>query len=118
MVKIKNKELFNLHADFCKMLANPKRLMILNLLGVKEMSVGEIADAIGVPLANISQHLNVLKNNGVVKYRNEGHTVYYSLVDPKLLDVCHMTRKILVERMKERGLLANEIDIDSIVTDE
>jgi len=117
-MKIENKDLFSLHADFCKMLANPKRLMILNMLSIKEMSVGEIAEVIGVSLANISQHLNVLKNKDVVKYRKDGHTVYYSLVDRRLLDVCQMMRSILIERMKEKGLVASELDLDVIISDD
>ena len=42
-------DIFELHADLCKTLSNPKRLMILALLAKKEMSVGEIAEVIAVP---------------------------------------------------------------------
>jgi len=50
-------------------LSNPKRLMILALLAKKEMSVGEIAEVISVPLSNVSQHLSLLKAQSLVQTR-------------------------------------------------
>jgi hypothetical protein len=44
-MKIKNHEIFELHAEFCKVLSNPKRLMIIALLSKRDLSVGEISKA-------------------------------------------------------------------------
>ncbi len=117
-VKIVNREIFNLHADFCKTLSNPKRLMILAMLGTGELTVGEMAKAIGVPLANISQHLTVLKSKNIVKPRKDGQTVYYTLVDPRLIEACDLIRSILLDGMKRRGLAANDIDSKEVVARE
>lgn len=101
---------FELHADLCKTLSNPKRLMILALLAKREMSVGEIAEVISVPLSNVSQHLSLLKAQGLVNGRKEGQIVHYSLTDRRIIQACTLIRSVLLDRMKERGQVAQEID--------
>ena len=54
-------ERYRLHAEICKVLTDPKRLMLLDTLRGGEQSVGELAAAIGVALPNASQHLAVLR---------------------------------------------------------
>ena len=56
-----NKELYRIHADFCKFMANAKRIEIIFLLGEKEMCVDELASAMEVNVPNISQHLAVMR---------------------------------------------------------
>jgi DNA-binding transcriptional ArsR family regulator len=96
------------------MLANPKRLMILALLSKKEMSVGEIANSIGIALATVSQHLTALRNKNIVVARKEGQTVYYSVTDPRLMDACILIRSVLLDGMKRRGEIAKEIEVDPV----
>ena len=96
-------DIFELHADLCKTLSNPKRLMILALLAKKEMSVGEIAEVIAVPLSNVSQHLSLLKAQSLVRTRKDGQTVYYSLSDRRIIEACTLIRSVLLDKMKERG---------------
>jgi ArsR family transcriptional regulator len=103
-------DIFELHADLCKTLSNPKRLMILALLAKKEMSVGEIAEVIAVPLSNVSQHLALLKAQSIVQTRKEGQTVYYSLADRRIIEACTLIRSVLLDKMKERGQVARKID--------
>ena len=102
-MKIKHPEIFKLHADYCKTIANEKRLMIIALLASKERSVGDLAEAIDAPVSNVSQHLNLLRNKNIVQGRKEGQTVYYSLVRPKLYEACLMIRKVLLEDLRERA---------------
>jgi len=113
-MKIRNQELFQLHADYCKMLANPKRLMILTLLSMEEMSVGEIANSIDTALATVSQHLTVLRNRHIVVARKEGQTVYYSVTDPRLMDASILIRSVLLDGMKRRGEIARQIEVDPV----
>jgi ArsR family transcriptional regulator, virulence genes transcriptional regulator len=103
-------DIFELHADLCKTLSNPKRLMILALLAKKEMSVGEIAEVIEVPLSNVSQHLSLLKAQNLVQTRKDGQTVHYSLSDRRIIQACTLIRSVLLDKMKERGQIAQEID--------
>ena len=102
-------DIFELHADLCKTLSNPKRLMILALLAKKEMSVGEIAEVIAVPLSNVSQHLSLLKAQSLVQTRKDGQTVHYSLSDRRIIQACTLIRSVLLDKMKERGEIAREI---------
>jgi len=96
-------EIYELHAEFCKLIANPKRLMIVELLSKKELSVGEIAQELKVLPSNISQHLRVLRSRHIVGMRKDGQTVYYSLTNPRLPKVCAEIRSILLEGMEKRG---------------
>ena len=108
--------IFELHADFCKTLSNPKRLMILAPLAKRETSVGEIAEVIEVSLSNVSQHLAVLKSQNLVNTRKEGQTVYYSLADRRIIQACTLIRSVLLDNMKKRGLVAQEADPRYVVT--
>jgi DNA-binding transcriptional ArsR family regulator len=102
--------IFELHANFCRSLSNPIRLIILATLAKGEKSVGELANASGVTLANISQHLTVLRSHDVVKSRKVGQTVYYSIVDTRLVDACNLIRAVLLDGMKRQGVIANGFD--------
>ncbi len=106
----KKADIFQLHADLCKTLSNPKRLMILALLGKREMSVGEIAEVTAIPLSNVSQHLTLLKAQNIVLTRREGQTVFCTLADRRIIQACALIRSVLLDRMKERGQIAQEVD--------
>lgn len=105
-----NFELFELQAELCQLMANPKRIAIIEILGNGECSVGELADALDTSISTVSQHLRAMKDKGVVVNRKEAQTVYYHLKNPKLIDSCHMMRNILLEEMKSQGRMARNYD--------
>jgi len=107
---VKKADIFDLHADVCKTLANPKRLQILALLGRGEMSVGELAGVLDLPLSNVSQHLAHLRARGLVASRKAGQTVHYRLADRRIIQACTLIRAVLLDRMKERGEIALHTD--------
>ncbi|QVK19636.1 winged helix-turn-helix transcriptional regulator [Mycoplasmatota bacterium] len=96
------KELYKLHADYCKFMANPKRIEILFLLGEKEMCVDEIASEMQIKIPNISQHLAVMREKGVVEVRREGRKMYYTLANPKTLQACIIMREAMVEQIEKQ----------------
>ena len=104
-----------MHASYCSVLANSKRLAILACLDRKEMNVGELAEALDMPLSSVSRHLTLLKNRHLVVARKEGTTVFYSPADRRIMDACRTIRLVLFENMKNRGLIAQEIDLDNLV---
>src|SRR5688572_33486604 len=63
-------------------MAHPLRLKILCLVGNQELSVLEIVDAVGTTQSNISQHLGVLRDHGILVARKEANRVYYRIEDP------------------------------------
>jgi len=64
-----------------KALSNETRLQILCLLSQQELSVSGINDQIDISQSALSQHLAVLRNDGLVATRRESQTIYYSLAD-------------------------------------
>ena len=101
-----NKRIYELHASICRTLAHPTRLEILNLLRQGERSVSELAEHIGSSLANISQHLAVLRDKGVVVSRREGVSIYYQVSNPKIIQACSLMREVLFEQLARSGELA------------
>lgn len=70
-----------------KVLANERRLMILCLLSDGEISVGALADRVGLSLSALSQHLAKLREDGLVATRKQAQTVYYSLASVEAMAV-------------------------------
>lgn len=103
------KELFKLQAEICKTMANPKRLQIIYALKGAEKSAGDIAEEIGVPKANASQQLAVLKACGVLNSRREGVNIYYSISNPKIVKACALMREVLMEQLEERQSLIKSL---------
>ncbi|MGK2851879.1 MAG: ArsR/SmtB family transcription factor [Candidatus Limnocylindrales bacterium] len=92
-------EHYRLHAEICKVLTDPKRLMLLDTLRAGERSVGELAAAIGVTLPNASQHLAVLRAAGLVDGRRTGTTVNYRLAEPAIAMACDIIHAIVARRL-------------------
>ena len=92
-------ERFRLHAEVCKVLTDPKRLMILDALRHGDRSVGALADAIGVMLPNASQHLAVMRAAGLVVGSRAGTTVTYRLAEPSIVEACDVIHRIVERRM-------------------
>jgi ArsR family transcriptional regulator len=94
-------EIHRLHANVCKGLADPKRLLIINSLRDGERSVTEIRDELGIPQANVSQHLAILREKGLVKSRKDGQWVYYSLSSPMIAEAMDLLRQVMAESFGE-----------------
>jgi DNA-binding transcriptional ArsR family regulator len=75
-------------------MAHPLRLKILCLVGSQELSVLEIVDAVGTSQSNISQHLGVLRDTGILIARKEANKVFYRIEDPRVLQMIALTRRI------------------------
>ncbi len=105
----RNRTLFDLHAQICQALGNGKRLEILDTLRHGERSVGELAAALDIRKANVSQHLMVLRAKGIVTARREGQTVFYRLTSPKVTQACDLMREVLLQRLAQGGRLAKVV---------
>lgn len=96
----RERKLFALQAQVCQVLADPSRLELLHLLGAGERTVGELVTATGLRQANVSQHLALLRQRGIVVPRRDGTTVYYTLAYPEILEACAITRRILLRQLE------------------
>lgn len=102
---------YEVKARLISVLANPKRLRILDLLADRERTVSELAEDLALPQATTSQHLSVMRKEGVVETRKEGNFVYYRLADPKIAHACAvMTQAVIgllmAQQEKLRPVLA------------
>jgi rhodanese-related sulfurtransferase len=93
--------LFEQFARIGKALASPKRLEILDLLAQGERTVEEIARETAMPLANASQHLQVLKGARMVESRREGLYAYYRLADEAVFRTWQAVRALGETRLAE-----------------
>lgn len=76
------------NAKIYKLLANEKRLEILNNIKHEERCVDNLVKILGVSKANVSQHLALLRHAGLVTARREGLNVYYKIVDAEIVKPC------------------------------
>ena len=102
-------KVFELQAEICQTLANPKRLQIVNLLKNEELSVGDIVRAMDVPKANALQHLSIRPQKGLIISRREGTTIFYRLASSKITEACSITRKVLLTLLAGQETLSRNI---------
>ncbi|MEK7463797.1 MAG: metalloregulator ArsR/SmtB family transcription factor [Patescibacteria group bacterium] len=88
------KEAYEKNALIYKILANPKRLEILNLLKKQETSVEDLLRITKLPKANLSQHLALMRHNGLVIPRRSGLNIYYSIIDPRIVEPCKILHEL------------------------
>jgi ArsR family transcriptional regulator, virulence genes transcriptional regulator len=91
-------ELFELQAESLKAIAHPRRLEIVQLLRDQELCVTDIYEMLDLPQANISQHLMIMREAGVVRTKRLGKQVVYQLTHPKLVEMCDSLRDMLVHQ--------------------
>ncbi|MFC2014311.1 ArsR/SmtB family transcription factor, partial [Chloroflexota bacterium] len=84
-----------LQAEFCKSLSNTMRLRIIHELRDGEKSVSELVESLGMKQSNTSRHLTVLRRASVITSRREYLTVYYRLVDPKIVEACDLVFEVI-----------------------
>lgn len=105
---------YQFHAEVCKSIVHPKRLEILDHLRDQERSVNELAQLMEVPAANVSQHLAILRNSGVVQKRVEGTTAYYSLIDQRVVEALDLMSRVMEEQLAtRREAMESKRDTDS-----
>jgi len=101
------KEIFSGLSKLLKAISNPSRLRIIEMLSQGEMPVEEIARGTGMSIANASQHLQVLKNSNIVRYRKEGHYVFYILASDEFLSMYRQITRYAVNEIAELEKMIN-----------
>jgi len=81
-------------ASIARALADPKRLCVVERLASGEQSVSELSREVGCQVPNMSQHLSVLRSAGLVVSRREGSTVFYRLVDDRVLEAYRLLQQV------------------------
>lgn len=102
MARLEVAEIYELHARVCKALADPKRLLIINALRDGPRSVGEIAEELATSQPNVSRHLALLRDRGIVTTERVGTSVRYALASPKVLRAVDLLREFMAEQLGRR----------------
>lgn len=92
---MKKEGFYNLHAEMCKTISNPRRQAILDTIRDGEMTVSDLIEKTGISQANLSQHLAILRSKGVVKTRREGNSIYYSISNIKIIEAYDLISEVL-----------------------
>lgn len=113
--------LYEMQADICHALSHPVRLYILDLLASSEgMTSTQLLEVLEIPKANLSQHLSVLRDAGILKQHKVGSFQMLTLAIPKIKDACQLVRGILSDRLNEEQKnmteLKKKLDVQENIT--
>jgi ArsR family transcriptional regulator, virulence genes transcriptional regulator len=97
--------IYKLHADFCKILADTSRLLIIMELNSGETSVNELARRLNLRQSNVSKHLSLMRDHGLVNSRRDGATIYYSVSDSRIYEAIKLLRDVQNDQIEKRSLL-------------
>jgi len=93
-------EALELVAARFRAMGEPLRLRIVQQLESGEQSVSALAENVGTTQPNVSKHLKVLQDAGLLKRRQQGNSVYYSIADPMVFELCEMICSRLHDRLE------------------
>lgn len=79
-------------SDCLRALAHADRLRLIAILLAEELSVGELAERLGLQQPTVSGHLRILQSRGMLACRRDGHRMHYSVATPALNDICSCIR--------------------------
>jgi len=82
-----------------KSMSHPIRLKILCLLQEQEMSVGDIREQVKTTNANVSQHLNILRSQGIIDFRKDANFIYNRITDQRILELIQKMRQLFCPEM-------------------
>ncbi len=90
-------------AAYFQALSEPTRLHILNLLRKQERSVGELAQLCGYSSANISRHLALLTQHGLVARESRGNSAIYSIADKSVYSLCDLVCGSIARQLERKA---------------
>jgi DNA-binding transcriptional ArsR family regulator len=103
-------EALTLVASRFRILGEPIRIRLLEALQSGEKNVTELVAAVGSTQPNVSKHLRILQEAGMVGRRQEGNQVYCFIADPSVLELCDTVCASIRERLSNQSKLAAELN--------
>lgn len=97
-------------ADYFKVLSELSRLQVLCALKSGAKNVTEIIEETGLGQANVSKHLKILTQAGIVQRQPQGVSVYYQITDPMIFDLCELVCQSLETRLQEQSQQLKKLD--------
>lgn len=96
-------ELNNLHAEIFKALAHPLRLEVIENLQEGEQCFSDLLGKTGGIKSNLSQHLSIMVNAGILKCRKDSRCNYYKLTSPKITKACTLLGEVMAAHVQSRS---------------
>lgn len=93
--------IYQRQSQICKSFAHPVRIQILDLLGERPHTVSELLEQLGISKPNLSQHLAILRNSGVVATSRVGKQLSCTLTMPEIKNACELIRNVLRKQIDE-----------------
>lgn len=90
-------------SEYFSILSEPMRLRILNLLREGEKCVQELVEATATSQANVSKHLKVMLQAGILSRRSEGTSAYYKVEDQLIFELCNLVCDRLATRIEQQA---------------
>jgi ArsR family transcriptional regulator len=106
---VASEPLHKLKGEFFKTLGHPARIRILELLSVRDRSVGELLPEVGLESSNLSQQLGVPRRAGVVVASKSGNSVIYSIASPDSAELLAVGRKVLTGMLRDRVAVLEDL---------
>jgi DNA-binding transcriptional ArsR family regulator len=107
---VREDPVYRVMAELFRSLGHPARVRLLELLGDREQTVGELQDALELDSSGASQHLSVLRRQGLIDSRKLGTSVRCRVRDPRTLKLLALARGILLAARQESRILLGELD--------
>ena len=98
-----------MQAEICRVIGHPRRIHILDLLSSGEKTATELRVSLGIGKVNLSQHLSLLKQAGLIRSRLRGREALYCIAIPEVNQACQLVRKVLAERLRQGMRLAKTL---------
>ncbi|MBU7583551.1 MAG: winged helix-turn-helix transcriptional regulator [Nostoc sp. TH1S01] len=97
-------------ADYFKVLSETSRLQVLCSLKSGSKNVSEIIEATGLGQANVSKHLKILAQAGIVQRQPQGVSIYYEIVDPLIFEICELVCDRLSIRLEQQTAQLKQLE--------
>lgn len=110
---VQRRAVYQVKAEFFRILGHPVRVRILELLKDGERTVGDLQQELQMDSSGTSQHLGVLRKHGVLEARREGTSVYYAVRDPRIFQLLEVARQILTSNLSESQAVLGELATSS-----
>ena len=106
---MKSHELRRIQAEACKSFHNPKRLLILEILGNQEISYMELLRLTGFEKVTLTQHVSLMRRKGIIRARRAGGNLLFSVSNPKIIQAMNIMRDVVLDRIREESDLLSVV---------
>lgn len=108
---VQRRAVYQVKAEFFRILGHPVRVRILELLKDGERTVGDLQNELQMDSGGTSQHLGVMRRHDILDSRRAGTSVYYTVRDPRIFQLLEVARQILTSSLTESQAVLGELTI-------